>query len=180
MRIYILLAGLSLLGFATTEATAQAPPGVAFVRSRRLLEEAPGAKEASTTLQREQNKLRTDLALSEDSLTKMLNEYQQKMTMLSATAKKAQEDAIKAKRVSLENRAGQADQQMRKRQQELLQPVMERINKALEEIRKENRYSIILDADNGIIVAADSTLDLTSKVLAKLRGPAPATPRKPN
>ena len=174
MRIYVLLAGLSLLGLAAGEASAQASPGVAFVRSRRLLEEAPGAKEASTTLQREQNKLRADLALSEDSLTKMLTEYQQKMTMLSAAAKKTQEDAIKARRLSLENRAGAADQQMRKRQQDLLAPIMDRINKALEEIRKESRYSIIPDADNGIIVAADSTLDLTNRVLAKLKGPAPA------
>ena len=174
MRIHVLLAWLSILGVATVDATAQAlPGGVAFVRSRRLLEETPGAKEASATLQREQNKHRADLALSEDSLTKMLTDYQQRLTMLSPTAKKTQEDAIKAKRLSLETRAGQLDQLMRKRQQDLLQPIMDRINKALEDFRKENRLSIIFDADNGSIVAADSALDVTNRVLAKLRTAPP-------
>jgi outer membrane protein len=102
----------------------------------------------------------------------MLTDYQQRLNMLSPTAKKAQEDAIKTKRLSLETRAGQLDQLMRKRQQDLLQPIMDRINKALEEFRKENRLSIILDADNGSIVAADSALDVTNRVLAKLRTPA--------
>ena len=178
MRKHIFAAGLLLLGFATAEAAAQgAGPNIAFVRSRRLLEEAPGSKEATTTLQREQQKHRADLALAEDSLTKMATDYQQKVTMLSATAKKTLEDQIRAKRLSFENRAEQLDQLMQKRQRDLLQPIMDRINKALEDFRKENRYLMILDADNGPIVAADSSLDVTAKVLAKLKGPAPAAPR---
>jgi outer membrane protein len=179
MRKYIALAALMLPGFAA-DAAAQAPAStIAYVRSRRLLEETPGSKEASATLQREQNKYRADLALAEDSLTKMLNDYQQKLSMMSAAAKKTQEDAIRARRLSLESRAGQADQLMQKRQQELLKPIMDRINKALEDFRKENRFALILDADNGAVVAADSTLDVTTRILAKLKGTPAGAPRNP-
>src|SRR5262245_38560950 len=181
MRKYIVVAGLSMLGFATAEAVAQAAPQstVAFVRSRRILEETPGSKEATATLQREMQKHQADLALAGDSLTKMLTDYQQKVGMMSAAAKTTQDNVIRARRQSLETRAGQLDQLMRKRQQDLLQPIMDKINKALEEVRKETRYAIVLDADAGAIVAADSALDLTAKVLAKLKTGAPAAPRRP-
>lgn len=177
MRKYITAAALTLLGFGADAAAQGTPVPIAYVRSRRLLEETPGSKEASATLQREQNKYRADLALAEDSLTKMLTDYQQKLSMMSAAAKKAQEDAIRARRQSLESRAGQADQLMQKRQQELLKPIMDRINKALEDFRKENRYALILDADNGAIVAADSTLDVTTRILAKLKPGTAGAPR---
>src|SRR5262245_34578023 len=124
MRKYIVVAGLSMLGFATAAAQGAPQSTIAFVRSRRILDEVPGSKEATATLQREQQKHQADLALAEDSLTKMLTDYQQKLSMMSATAKKTQEDAIRTRRLNLESRAGQLDQLMRKRQQELLQPIM--------------------------------------------------------
>ena len=56
-------------------------------------------------------------------------------------------------------------------------PIMEQINKIIDELRAEEGYSMIFDAENqaGVLVAADKNLDLTDKVLARLRAAGPPT-----
>lgn len=55
-----------------------------------------------------------------------------------------------------------------KRNKELTQPIDEKINKVLEEIGKDEGYTIILDIANAAVVYADKEMDLTDLVLEKL------------
>jgi outer membrane protein len=151
---------------------------IAYINSQRLIEEAPGAREAQTTIQREMDKYRAELALLEDSIKNMQADYQQRSVMLSPDAKKKQEDAIRAKMSGFETRSQQYDANITKRQGELVQPIMDRINKVLGDIRKEHNISIILDVSSRSIVQADTTLDLTNEALRRLRAAAPAPPPK--
>ena len=183
------VAGLNTLskGSGSQDLVAQAPPAVsaaanglkiAYVNSERLIREAPGAAEARTTLDREQNKYRAELELAQDSLENMVADYRQKEVMLSPDAKKKQQDAIRAREAALQQRAQAAEQAMNKRQADLIQPLMDKINTVLNQVRVEGGYSLILNAGGGVIISADTTLDLTSQVLTKLKAGAPA-PRKP-
>lgn len=152
---------------------------IAYINSQRLIEEAPGAREAQTTFQREMDKYRAELALLEDSIKNMYNDYQQKSVLLSPDAKKKQEDAIRAKETTFQTRSQQVEQTAQKRQSDLVQPIMDKINKVLGDIRKEHNISIILDVASRSIVQADTTLDLTNEALRRLRAQAPAaTPPK--
>jgi outer membrane protein len=165
------LAGLAVSAGA---ANAQAAGKIAFVNSQKIIAEAPGAAEVRSTIEKEMNKHRADLALADDSLKNLITAYEKKQLVLSADARKKEEDAIRARQGALQNRAQTLEQQMVKRQQELAAPIMERINTVLQAIRTEGGYAVILDAANGSIVAADSTLDLTNTVLTRLRATASA------
>ena len=84
-----------------------------------------------------------------------------------------------------ENTAEALENQMQKRQSELVKPIMDRINTVLQDVRKEGGYTLILDAAAGSIVAADPAMDLTETVLTRLKASspaaaaAPAGPKKP-
>jgi outer membrane protein len=151
---------------------------VAYINSEKLIQQAPGAAEARTTFDREVNKMRAELALLDDSINNMIKDYNTRLVTLSPDAKKKQEDAIQARRAALETRSQAADQNLQKRQQELLAPVMDRINTALNDYRKEHGIALVFDAAARSIISADSTLDITDAVLAKLKA-APAAPKKP-
>lgn len=182
LPLYLFAAATALAGATTAVSAQTAPPAkIAFVNSERLFQEAPGAAEARTTIQREADKYRAELALLEDSIKNMYTEYAQKQVMLSPDAKKKSEDAINAKQRVFEQRSTQYEQQMTKRQEDLVKPIMDRINKALEDMRKEGGYAFILDSARGSIIAADTTLDLTTQVLAKLRtsGATAGAPKAP-
>jgi hypothetical protein len=74
--------------------------------------------------------------------------------------------------------------------QRLMQPIVQQMERALEEVRREGGYAMLFDIGQGAtIVAADTTLDVTPRVIAKMKagGPAastaaparPTTPARP-
>ena len=95
---------------------------------------------------------------------------------LAANIREQRESAIRKKQEDYQNRAGSLDQQMQARQVELVKPIMDQIRKVLDDIRQEDGYAFILDAGSeaGVIVAADRNLDITEKVISRLK-PVPLT-----
>lgn len=170
------LAGVMMTAGA---ASAQTPAKIAFVNSQKIIAEAPGATDVRTTIEREMNKHRADLALADDSLKNMISAYEKKQLVLSTDARKKEEDVIRGRQQALQTRAEALENQMQKRQSELVKPIMDRINTVLQDVRKEGGYTLILDAAAGSIVAADPALDLTDSVLARLKASAPAAAAAP-
>ena len=59
-------------------------------------------------------------------------------------------------------------QKMVAKEQELLQPILDQVSQAIDEVAKENGYTFIFDASSGAILYADETSDITEQVKAKL------------
>lgn len=172
---------LTVVGLAVTASAANAQTGskIGFVNSQQIIAEAPGAAEVRTTIEKEMNKHRADLALADDSLKNMIQAYEKKQLVLSADARTKEETAIRGRQQSLQKRAQDLESQMVKRQGELAKPIMDRINTVLQDLRKEGGYVLILDAASGGIVAADPAADLTQTVLTRLKASAPAAAAAP-
>ena len=171
------LAGLAVTAGAANAQTATAKIG--FVNSQKIIAEAPGAAEVRSTIEKEMNKHRADLALADDSVKNLISAYEKKALVLSADAKTKEETAIRTRQQALQKRAEDLENQMVKRQQDLVKPIMDRINTVLTDLRKEGGYTLILDASTGVIVSADPAADLTETVLTRLKAtaaaPAPAS-----
>ncbi len=178
LSVIVAAAGLGLLA---TGVSAQAPTKIAFIDSRKIIAEAPGAKEAQATFDKEMQGYQAQLKVMEDSLKSMMDDYQQKSTTLSPEAKKQREDAIRARQEAYQQKASQLEEQAGSRQAQLVQPVMDRIKAVISQIRQEGGYSMIFDVggQGSGVVAADTTLDLTAQVLARLARATAAAPTAP-
>jgi outer membrane protein len=142
----------------------------AYVDSRAIVERAPGAIAAQAALQKENEVLQARVQLWQDSLKAMITAYQNAEKTLTEAQKQSRQKAIQDKQADYAKRAEELDQQMQVRQQELSQPVMAQIKETLEDLRKEDGYTFIFDiASNGVIVAVDKNLDLTDKVVGRLK-----------
>jgi outer membrane protein len=180
------LAAVAGLGLVAGAASAQSPIKIAYIDSRRIIAEAPGAKEAQATFEHEMQGYQAQLKVMEDSLKALMDDYQQKSVTLSPEAKKSREDAIRARQDAYQQKATQLQQQAGERQTALVKPVLDRVQAVITQLREEGGYSIIFDVggDGNPIVAVDTTLDLTGQVLARLNkataaapGPAPSAPK---
>jgi outer membrane protein len=184
MRSIIRTAGVitSMLAF-TGAAAAQstAPARIAYVNPQALFQNAPGRVQAESTFRKETETFRSELAKMSDALTQMVSDYQKSESKLTAADKERRQRAIAAKEDSLRGRQQQLEQQAAERQNELMAPIMESVRKVLEDIRMEDGYAMILSSEPGSspILAADKNLDITERVVARLRTVAankPATP----
>ena len=71
----------------------------------------------------------------------------------------------------MEQRANELRDKAAQREQELLAPIHGRVNAAIESVRAEGGFAIIFDvsANEGLIVAVDKALELSQKVIDKVK-----------
>ncbi len=74
----------------------------------------------------------------------------------------------------------QAQQSLAAKEATLMNPVFTKVQTAIEEVRKELGFNIILNmrtsSNDGIVLAAEESLNVTEKVFEKLGVPMPKTP----
>ena len=156
---------------------AQGAPKFAYINSRTLLQQAPGRAEAEKQFEQEMATFRQQVKVMGDSLNAMVAEFDKQQATLSPAAREGKGREIRAKEEEYQKRVQELEQQAQRRQLELIQPIMQRINKVIEDIRAEDNLTMIFDvgSDAGVVVAADKNLDITEKVLARLRATASTT-----
>lgn len=142
-----------------------------FINSRAVLLATPGYAQAESTYNKELAEFRSEVERLQGSLDSMAADFEQKSVMLSATAKTAKRKDIDDRRVKLEARAQELRDKAAQREQELIAPIHSRVNDAIEGIRSDGGYAMIFDvsANDGLIVTADKSLDLTQKVIDKIK-----------
>ena len=157
-------------------ASAQAAPKFGFINSAAILAEAPGRADAETRFKNEVSAYQAQLQRMSDSLQTMAATFEREAPRLDSATRVSRAKVIQDREVAYQTRARDLDQQMQSRQAELIRPIMENLQKIIEQVRAEDGYAMIFDVASqaSVIVAADKNLDITQKVLARVKAaPAP-------
>ncbi|MEO7083237.1 MAG: OmpH family outer membrane protein [Gemmatimonadaceae bacterium] len=159
-------------------ASAQAGAGkIVFVNSQALMEAAPGRAAAEATLTKEGDALRAQVQKMQDSINVHLAKYQKDEPTLSATVKDTRQKALQSEETDLQATQLKLQQAWQGRQTEVMAPITDLVKSVLDAIRTEEGYAMILDNAPGAgagIVSADKNLDITDKVVSRLK----ATPAR--
>ena len=169
MQRVILTPGfLALLGFTAMHAAAQSPLKIGYINSQVIIAQDPAATAAQEQFQREMVPLESELQGLESDIANLISQYQAQEITLTANARRARQDAIAQKQQAYQERMAQIEAEAAARQQELVQPIMERINNIIQEIRRDGSYTFIFDVAGGGLIAADESFDLTDEVMGRL------------
>jgi outer membrane protein len=158
-------------GFATAQGAAAQAPKFAYVDSRIILQRAPGSAAIQAQITKERSDAQASVAKMQDSLRVMYDTYLKEKGTLTAAQQEQREKALQSRNADFDQRVGQMDQEMQKRQYDLIQPMMAQIREVLDAIRNEEHFTFIFDIGNdpGLIVAADKNLDITERVIGRLK-----------
>ncbi len=141
-----------------------------YLNSAALLQEMPEVKEAEANLETLQKQLQA-------KGQKMVQEFQTKYADLERrhneggiAPKDLEVEAAKLK--DEEANIGKYEQDMQRqileKRETLLQPILDRINDAIKELAEQEGYTYIFDSSSGVLLYADETTDVMSKIKAKL------------
>jgi outer membrane protein len=177
------LGALAFTMLAAGAAGAQGGLKIAYVNSQEIIAAAPGRAEAEAQIQKDMNSYREQVQKMGDSLNTLIASYTKSESTLSEAARTTKQKEIQDKEREYQTRVQGLEQQAQQRQAELIRPIMEKINAIIEKVRAEDGYAMVFDAGNqaGVVVAADSSLDITDKVITRLKassGSASTTPAK--
>lgn len=175
MRHAVLAGACALLVGASSAASAQAAQKFAYINSQNVLAAAPGAADAQALFAKEMDGLRAQVQKLGDSLTAMTEAYRKEELTLSPAAKETRLKGLREKEQEFQERQQKLQEQADQRQQELMTPILDNVRKVLDEVRSEGGYSFIFDVAQqpAIIVSADKNLDVTDRVVSRLKLSAP-------
>ena len=166
-------AGLVLAALPAAAQTAGQPTlKIAFINSRAILQQTPGYAAAESTFNKEVQGFRDEVQKLQQQLDSAVRVFDQQSIALSPAAKEAKQRELQQLQQKFEQRSSELQDRAQQRERELLAPIQARVNGIIQGIRAEGNYQLIFDADapGNNIVAADQSLDITSKVLARLKG----------
>ncbi len=148
-----------------------AAPKIAYINSALLLQQAPGRAEAEAQFEREVGTYRQQIQRMDDSLKTLVAAFDRDAPKMDSVAREARRRSIGQTETQYQLRARGLDSTMQTRQAQLVKPIMERVQSVIEAIRAEDGYAMIFDvgAQVSVVVSADKKLDLTDRVLARLK-----------
>ncbi len=148
-----------------------AAPKIAYINSALLLQQAPGRAEAEAQFEREVGAYRQQIQRMDDSLKTLVAAFDRDAPKMDSVAREARRRSIGQTETQYQLRARGLDSTMQTRQAQLVKPIMERVQSVIEAIRAEDGYAMIFDvgAQVSVVVSADKKLDLTDRVLARLK-----------
>ena len=175
MRRAFVIRGALLAALVPAVAAAQGVgQKMAYVNTQAVLGSAPGRAEAEAAFEKEMTGLRAQVQKLSDSLNALQEAYAKEEVSLSPAAKETKLKTLREKQADYQERVQKLNDQASQKEAELMQPIMDLVRRSLDEVRAEGGYAFIFDVSQGqFIVAADKNLDVTDRVLAKLRLAAP-------
>jgi len=175
MRLRSILASCAVIAAVPVAVSAQTAQKIAYVNSAMLMQSAPGRAEAEAQFAKEMAPVEAQMKRLQDSVVALNEAFAKEEATLAGAAKEARLKVLRDKEAGFELEAGKLREQAQDRQEALMAPIMESLRKALEDVRTEGGYAMIFDVavQMSYIVAADKNLDVTDRVLAKLRLSAP-------
>ena len=167
MKKLLVLAVASML--VCLQASAQnVPQKCGYVNTETILSAIPEYKVATDKLQALGNQYQEAVKKDFAEIEKLYNTYQKQKASLSAAQRQEEEIINKEKAAKQKQQSyfGQ-DGAMQKKSQELIDPIKERVQKAIDIVAEKGGYMLIIDiaTTEGVVYAA-SAADLSSQVIS--------------
>jgi len=174
MRRSTLAIAAIVCAIGASSAEAQTSLKIGYLNSQEILANSADAAAAQQQFDQEMAGYQSEVEQLEQELNNLQESLQRQQLTLSPEARAAREQQLQTRLQEYQQRTQQLTQIAEQRRAELIQPVMDRVNTAIEAVRVEGQYSLILDLAAGSIVAADPSLDVTQQVIARMGAQANA------
>lgn len=166
-RNIALIAALILSGSASAQSQT---PKYGHLNLGNLLESMPETKAANEKL-----KVYADsLSVIDEKMTKEFQDEYRKLEqeynagMLTPVQVQQRQADLQKKQEAIELFEQNAQQAVAQRREELLKPLVDKVEKAVQDVAKENKYLMIFDTSSGALLFASETEDIEPLVKKKL------------
>jgi len=141
-----------------------------FIDSQSIISVMPEVKEANSQIETHKKQLQNR---GQEMLQKLQTKYQaleQKQAQGQIAPKELEVEAqkLKAEEAELMKFEQESQQKVVAKSEELLKPIRDRIQKAIDEVAAENGYAYIFDLSTGFLLYADQSVNVEAKVKQKL------------
>lgn len=147
---------------------AQTKLKIGHVNSNDLLIMMPERKTAETSLQTFAKSLEEQLGSMSNEYEKKLTEYQTNAKVMADPVREAKEEELADLERRIRDFQVKAQQSIAKKEEELMEPMIEKANQAINDVAKENGFTYVFDTASGSLRVFPDGDDILPLVKTKL------------
>jgi len=156
-----------LVGF-TTVSFAQKKQKFGHIDSNELLKLMPGRDSAMNKITDYAKTLENQLKGMQSELETKYQTYLANEANMTELIKQTQQKELQDIQARIEAFQTSAQDELEKKQNELLKPIIDKAKAAIEKVGKDNQYTYIFDAGIGVLLYSDPTEDILPMVKKEL------------
>jgi outer membrane protein len=165
-----LILGAAALVAPGAAAWAQAPPPgaavrVALVDVQRVLARSAAGVTAREQLERERATMQREMDAKRKELETLRDELEKKGPLMTAEARRERQESFERKRRDAARLADDFQKELEKKEQQLLQKVLQDLSGIVERMGKERGYHMIVERRGAMVLYASTEADLTDEVI---------------
>src|SRR5262245_10746958 len=178
-----LMGGLLAVGLGPVEAQQPAPAAaaapssstrIAYIDVQRVLARSSAGVAAREQLEREKSVMQKEMDGKRQELEKLRDELEKKGPLLTADVRRDKQEVFERKRRDAARMMDDFQKELEKKEQSLLQRVLQDLSGVIEKVGKDKGYYMILEKRGASVLYASPDADLTDEVIRAYDQQAPA------
>jgi outer membrane protein len=143
----------------------------------KAVNESEQGKKANADLESMIKSKKEALEAKGRAIEKLRSELEKQGDVLSADAKKNKAEEYERLTREYQRNASDSENEVRKKQGELTGRIIKQLREIILALAKEEKYTMILERADGLVLYADGSIDITDKVISQMDGSS-AKPKK--
>jgi outer membrane protein len=164
----IFLAGLLSLSMTSFS---QATLKIGHVDLTKIMESLPERDTAAAVLQRETKEVQSTYDEMTVVYNKLLDDYGKSKSTYSEIIRKTKESELLDKEKRIQEFEQNAQTNLQKRNSELVQPILDKVLKAVNKVAAENGFTYILDVSKGSVIYTSKDSQNINELVLKMLKP---------
>lgn len=164
-KIFILFIVIGI----STSTFAQAGLKLGHINSQELLQAMPENDSAQAKFEKVTKELQDQLEAMQVEFNKKYQDYVSKKDTYSELIRQTKETDLQQMNQRIQQFQANAEQDLQKQRTDIYKPILDKANKAVSEVAKENGFTYIFDLISGtVIFHSENSLDILPLVKKKL------------
>ena len=160
---------------APAPATAPASSArIAYIDVQRVLARSSSGVAAREQLEREKSVMQKEMDAKRQELEKLRDELEKKGPLMTADARRERQESFERKRRDAARMMDDFQKELEKKEQVLLQRVLQELSGVIEKVGKDRGYYLIVEKRGASVLYASPDADLTDEIIRAYDQQAPA------
>ncbi len=165
----LMMTALAFGGVASAQTPAAVPAAqpnrVAFIDVQRVLARSVAGVAAREQLEREKATMQKEMDGKRQELEKLRDELEKKGPLMTPDARRDKQETFDRKRRDAARLADDFQKELEKKEQGLLQKVLQDVSGVIEKVGKERGYYLIVEKRGAVVLYSAAEADLTDEVI---------------
>ena len=169
-KIRFVLAAAALTFVTSTASLAQAPLKIGFTSVEYVLSQMPESKQIESELKTYSTQLENQLKSKYSDYQAKAEAYQKGASAMTEVVRADKEKELTGLQTSIQEFQRSADQSLQQKQQTLLKPALDKLQKTIDQVATENGYTYVLNSDGAspVLLHGPKEGDISDLVLKKM------------